>query len=185
MPCRAEGGRARRRNDASPRSAVTVAAAEAAASAPAAATASMSGPATLEVRLARKRGRDRCRPGVALSRLLRGDGRAADAGDGAQRRDFDSFDDVLRSSAGDRPCARHGRDAVVGTYRLHPPRRGERARRGSIPPPNTTSRKTLGLSRRDPGARAVLRRCERAQPRRPCSCCGAASPPMSSTTRLT
>ena len=41
------------------------------------------------------------------------------------------------------------------------------------------------LSGRDPGARPFLRRCARTQPRDACSCCGAASRPMSSTTGST
>ena len=126
-----------------------------------------------------KRRRDRCRAGAALSRVLRGDGRAADAEMAARRRDFDRFDDDCdHLLVIDHAAARA--DGVVGTYRLI--RRAAAARHGRL-----LFRRRI---RHRAAARPIPARCWSSaapasmprlpQPRRPCSCCGAASRPMSS-----
>ena len=90
-----------------------------------------------------------------------------------------------RPSAGGRPRHGAGRARRGRHLSADPARGGGNGSAGSTPPTNTTSSRIIGLPGPHPGARPVLRRCRLPQPRRRCSCCGAASPPMCSITGST
>ncbi len=97
------------------------------------------------------------------------------------KRDIDSFDGVCDHLLVVDHARGSGPQAVVGTYRLI--RRAAAERHGGFySAAEYDVEQNGGLSRRNPRARPLLRRCRRAQSPAPCSCSGAASPPTSSIT---